>query len=88
MHRLRHRKLNLLIVVKRLVDVAQARGHLHALVNREAHAHRLVWLDVRVLADDDDADVLHTRVLVSVEDLLLGREASASLILFLDEFEQ
>ena len=53
-------------------------GERHALGHREAEAHRLAGAVVRILAEDDDADLLERRQLHGVEDPVGGRVEPAS----------
>ena len=70
----RHLKVHLAIIVKRLVDVFQTWRALNILGDREAKTHCLTILDVGILSDDDYFELAEGHVVERVEDQVFGRE--------------
>ena len=65
-----------------LIDVHERGGSGHAVGHREAQAHRLAWIMIRVLTQDNHFDILHRSELEGPENAVSRGIDGLSLLLF------
>ena len=87
MDRARSSEIHISIVLQGTVNLKKTGRSLDLSRNGKAHSHRLVVLDVRVLPDNDNLEVCESRLVESIENQVLWREASRLLILALHILE-
>ena len=88
MQGLRSSEVNLGVIVERMVNRLERGWTLRLPRHGEAHPHRLVVLDVRVLAHNHYLQVCVVGLVESVEDEVLWRENGLRAILGFDEAEE
>ncbi len=81
-------KVDSRVVGESVVDSLQARRALGGSGNGETHAHRLVLLDVGVLANDDHFEVTEASLGERVEDQLFRRVARTTGVFCFDVAEK
>ena len=77
----RHLKIDLWIVLQRVINLLKTRWAFRCFRDRERKSHGFVFFDVGVLADNDDLKVFECRLSKSIEDECLRRVANLGLVL-------
>ena len=83
----RSSEVHIFIVLQGTVNLKKTRRGLDLSRNGKAHSHSLIVLDVRILSDNDNLKVRESRLVESVENQVLWREASRLLVLALHILE-
>ena len=84
----RSSEVHIFIVLQGTVNLKKTRRSLDLSRNGKAHSHRLIVLDVGILPNNDNLKVRKSRLVESIENQVLWREASRLLILALHILEE
>jgi len=85
MNRIWCSKFNVWVIIKCLIDLFQAWRHFDTFIDWKAHAHRFTLFNIRILAKNNNLDILDGGIPVDTKDLIWRWEASFVFIFFLNE---